>query len=96
MSLGKDGLSNSVGDVPNVGSPLQAGCPVLPRADTDMLIKVIHPLYQSSYYHLMFVGVFSYSFSFFNFLPIPLSLGLILPASCIFHDLLTYESFLYF
>lgn len=37
--LGKDSLSNSVGDVvPNIGSPLQAG--VLPRNDPDMLIKV--------------------------------------------------------
>lgn len=41
MSVVKDGLSNSVGDaVPNVGSPLQAGGPVLPRGDTDVLIKV--------------------------------------------------------
>ena len=41
MSLGKEGLANSVGDlVPNVGSPLQAGCPVLPRGDADMLLKV--------------------------------------------------------
>lgn len=40
MVLGKDGLSNSVGDVvSNVGSPLQAGCNVLPR-DPDVLIKV--------------------------------------------------------
>ena len=47
MSLGKDGLTNSAGDVvPNIGSPLQAGCPVLPRGDQDMLIKVplSHPL----------------------------------------------------
>lgn len=41
MGLVKDGLSSSVGDVvPNVGSPLQAGGPVLPRGDTEMLIKV--------------------------------------------------------
>ncbi|XP_057505079.1 transcriptional corepressor LEUNIG-like isoform X2 [Actinidia eriantha] len=41
MSLGKDGLTNSAGDVvPNIGSPLQAGCPVLPRGDQDMLIKL--------------------------------------------------------
>lgn len=41
MSMGKDGLTNSVGDVvPNIGSPLQAGCPVLPRADPEMLMKV--------------------------------------------------------
>nr|ANW12206.1 putative transcriptional corepressor LEUNIG [Olea europaea subsp. europaea] len=41
MSMGKDGLSNSVGDVvPNIGSPLQSGCPSLTRADPDMLLKV--------------------------------------------------------
>ena len=41
MLLGKDGRSNNVGDViPNVGSPMQTPCPVMPRADTDMLIKV--------------------------------------------------------
>lgn len=41
MSLGKDGLSNSVGDVvSNVGSPLPAGGHLLPRGDTDMLIKL--------------------------------------------------------
>ncbi|CAI0414875.1 unnamed protein product [Linum tenue] len=40
MSMGKDGLANSVGDVvPNVGSPLQAGGPLMGRGDTDMLIK---------------------------------------------------------
>ena len=48
MSLGKDGLTNSVGDVvPNIGSPLQA---VLPRGDPDMLIKV--PLSHSLLYAL--------------------------------------------
>lgn len=41
MGLGKDGLSNSVGDVvPNVSS-LQAGSPLIPRGDTDMLMKVL-------------------------------------------------------
>ncbi|KAH6760663.1 transcriptional corepressor LEUNIG [Perilla frutescens var. frutescens] len=41
LSMGKDGLSNSVGDVvPNIGSPLQAGCVVLPRADPEMLMKL--------------------------------------------------------
>ena len=40
-SMGKDNLSNSMGDVTNIGSSLQAGCPVLPRGDTDMLLKVI-------------------------------------------------------
>ncbi|KAJ9688537.1 hypothetical protein PVL29_014276 [Vitis rotundifolia] len=40
-SLGKDGQLNTVGDVvANVGSPMQVGCPVLPRGDTDMLIKL--------------------------------------------------------
>ncbi|KAJ6862356.1 hypothetical protein NC652_039255 [Populus alba x Populus x berolinensis] len=41
MSLGKDGLTNSVGDVvPNVGSPLQTVGPHLSRGETDMLIKL--------------------------------------------------------
>ena len=42
MSLGKDGLGGgSVGDVlPNVGSSLQPGGSLLPRGDTDMLLKV--------------------------------------------------------
>ncbi|KAF7817216.1 transcriptional corepressor LEUNIG-like isoform X1 [Senna tora] len=41
MNLSKDGLSNPVGDVvSNVGSPLQAGGPLLPRTDTDMLMKL--------------------------------------------------------
>ncbi|GAB4832926.1 hypothetical protein Ancab_006946 [Ancistrocladus abbreviatus] len=40
MGLGKDGQLNPVGEVvPNVGSPVQVGCPVLPRGETDMLIK---------------------------------------------------------
>ncbi|KAL2897758.1 Transcriptional corepressor LEUNIG [Bienertia sinuspersici] len=40
MGYGKEGLSNPVGDmVSNVGSPLQAGCPVIPRGDADMLLK---------------------------------------------------------
>lgn len=40
--MAKDGLPNSVGDVvPNVGSPLQAGSPLLPRGDsTEMIIKI--------------------------------------------------------
>lgn len=42
MNLGKDPLTNSIGDVvPNVGSPLQAASPLLARGDTDMLIKVL-------------------------------------------------------
>ncbi|KAG1346226.1 putative Transcriptional corepressor LEUNIG [Cocos nucifera] len=47
MLLGKDGQSNNVGDViPNVGSPMQTPCSVMPRADTDMLIKKIAQLQQ--------------------------------------------------
>jgi hypothetical protein len=39
MGLSKDGQLNSVSDiVPNVGSPVQVG---LPRADTEMLMKVL-------------------------------------------------------
>lgn len=41
MGIGKDGLTNSVGDVvPNVGSPLQAAS-MMARGDTDMLMKVL-------------------------------------------------------
>lgn len=41
MVLGKDGQSTIVGDViQNAGSPMQAASPVLPRTDTDLLIKV--------------------------------------------------------
>ncbi|KAG6391285.1 hypothetical protein SASPL_149038 [Salvia splendens] len=40
LSMGKDGVSNSVGDViPNIGSPMQAGGPGLPRADPEILMK---------------------------------------------------------
>ncbi|CAN8229685.1 unnamed protein product [Cochlearia groenlandica] len=47
MSLGKDGLGSSVGDVlPNVGSSLQPGGPLLPRGDTDMLLKLKMALLQ--------------------------------------------------
>lgn len=51
--MAKDGLSNSVGDVvPNVGSPLQAGSPLLPRGDnTDVILKVLITL-------LLMVSVF--------------------------------------
>ena len=42
MGFGKEGLPNSPADlVPNVGSPLQTGCPVLPRGEADMLMKVL-------------------------------------------------------
>ncbi|XP_015898191.3 transcriptional corepressor LEUNIG isoform X2 [Ziziphus jujuba] len=40
MTLGKDGQLHSVGDVSNVGSPVQVGCPVLPHENADMLIKL--------------------------------------------------------
>ncbi|XP_019057600.1 PREDICTED: transcriptional corepressor LEUNIG-like [Tarenaya hassleriana] len=40
MNLGKDGSLNSVGDVPNIGSAIQPGCPPLPRGDPEMLIKL--------------------------------------------------------
>ncbi|KAI4379764.1 hypothetical protein MLD38_006018 [Melastoma candidum] len=41
MSLNKDGLSNAVGDaMQNVGSPLSIGGSLLPRGDTEMLIKL--------------------------------------------------------
>ena len=41
VGLGKDGPLNSLGDVvPKVGSPMQVGCPMLPRGDSDMSIKV--------------------------------------------------------
>ncbi|KAK4755895.1 hypothetical protein SAY87_009652 [Trapa incisa] len=47
MGLGKDGLQNSVGDmVPNVGSPLQAGGPLLPRGDSDAALKLKAQLHQ--------------------------------------------------
>ncbi|KAH8504269.1 hypothetical protein H0E87_011800 [Populus deltoides] len=49
MSIGKDGLTNSVGDViPNGGSPLQTGGPLLSRGDTDMLmkLKILHHHHQ--------------------------------------------------
>lgn len=40
VSLGKDGQISTVGEVvSNVGSPAQVGCPVLPRGDSDMLMK---------------------------------------------------------
>ncbi|KAL0903815.1 hypothetical protein M5K25_025868 [Dendrobium thyrsiflorum] len=47
IGLGKDGMVNSVSDtIPNVGATMPAGCPGLPRADTDMLIKKIAQLQQ--------------------------------------------------
>ncbi|GKV00765.1 hypothetical protein SLEP1_g13401 [Rubroshorea leprosula] len=39
--LGKDFQLNPIGDmVPNVGSPLQVGCPVFPHGDSDMRMKL--------------------------------------------------------
>ncbi|CAH2077198.1 unnamed protein product [Thlaspi arvense] len=50
MSLGKDGLGSSVGDVlPNVGSSLQPGGPLLARGDTDMLLKLKMALMQQQH-----------------------------------------------
>uniref|UniRef100_A0A2P2LFS8 Uncharacterized protein MANES_16G063800 n=1 Tax=Rhizophora mucronata TaxID=61149 RepID=A0A2P2LFS8_RHIMU len=39
MALGKDGPFNSGDVLGSIGSPMQVGSPVLPRTDTDMLIK---------------------------------------------------------
>ncbi|GMH04614.1 hypothetical protein Nepgr_006454 [Nepenthes gracilis] len=40
LNLRKDGQLSNVGEVaPNVGSPVQVGCPILPRGEADMLIK---------------------------------------------------------
>ncbi|XP_074281011.1 transcriptional corepressor LEUNIG-like isoform X3 [Silene latifolia] len=39
VSIGKDGQLSNLGDVPNVGSPVQVGCPVLPHGDPEMLMK---------------------------------------------------------
>ena len=39
-SFGKDGQLTSVGDVTNSFSPVQVGCPVIPRTDPEMLVKV--------------------------------------------------------
>uniref|UniRef100_A0A1D1YNW2 Transcriptional corepressor LEUNIG n=1 Tax=Anthurium amnicola TaxID=1678845 RepID=A0A1D1YNW2_9ARAE len=47
MALGRENQPNPIGDVPNVGSLLPTGA-VLPRADTDMLIKKIAQLHQQS------------------------------------------------
>ncbi|XP_020681856.1 transcriptional corepressor LEUNIG-like [Dendrobium catenatum] len=47
IGLGKDSLENSITDaMPNVGSQILTGGPVLPRADTEMLIKKIAQLQQ--------------------------------------------------
>lgn len=59
--IAKDGLSNSVGDVvPSVGSPLQAGSPLLPRGDnTDMIMKVlIYPVNYISYGWFQFLFLY--------------------------------------
>lgn len=43
VSLGKDGQLNIVGEVvPNIGSPIPISCPVLPRGDSIMLMKVFN------------------------------------------------------
>ncbi|KAJ6804399.1 transcriptional corepressor LEUNIG isoform X1 [Iris pallida] len=47
MGLGKDGHSSSIVDaIPNAGSPMQSGCPVIPRPEGDMLSKKIAQLQQ--------------------------------------------------
>lgn len=47
IGIGKDGMGSSISDgIPNVGSTIPTGGPVLPRADTDMLIKKIAQLQQ--------------------------------------------------
>ncbi|KAG6489942.1 hypothetical protein ZIOFF_051224 [Zingiber officinale] len=43
--LGKDGQSNVLNDViPNVGSPMQSPSPLMPRTDSDLLMKKIAQL----------------------------------------------------
>ncbi|WOK95788.1 transcriptional corepressor LEUNIG-like isoform X2 [Canna indica] len=45
MVLGKDGQSNALNDViPNVGSPMQTPSPLIPRSDSDLLMKKIAQL----------------------------------------------------
>ncbi|KAK9706091.1 hypothetical protein RND81_07G103600 [Saponaria officinalis] len=39
VSFGNDGQLTTLGDFPNVGSPIQVGCPVFPRVDPEMLLK---------------------------------------------------------
>ncbi|KAK8936249.1 Transcriptional corepressor LEUNIG [Platanthera zijinensis] len=47
IGIGKDGMGSSISDgIPNVGSTIPTGGPVLPHADEDMLIKKIAQLQQ--------------------------------------------------
>ena len=63
--LGKDELANPVGDVvPNVGSPLQAGGFLLPRRDTDMLIKVLTLFLFPFRSYCILINFFSFSHIF--------------------------------
>ena len=49
VALGKDGPLNSLGDVfPKVGLPMQVDCPMLPRGDPDMSIKLQQQQLQQS------------------------------------------------
>lgn len=52
MSMGKDGFSNPVGDVPNLGSSM----PVIPRGDPEMLLKVPAFFFISTLLFLTFQG----------------------------------------
>lgn len=58
MSMGKEGLSNSVGDVPNLGSSM----PVIPRGDPDMLLKVQVFFILIVFYHLTSYHINSFFF----------------------------------
>lgn len=41
MGLGRDGRSNSVGDlIPSIGTRSQVGFPIMPHPDSDMFLKV--------------------------------------------------------
>nr|QEX51155.1 transcriptional corepressor LEUNIG-like isoform X1 [Cymbidium ensifolium] len=52
ITLGREAQPNTAGDViTNVGSAVPTGCPVIPRADTDMLIKKIAQLQQQQLQH---------------------------------------------
>lgn len=66
MCIGKDDPSNSIGDVmPNIGSPLHAGYPVLP-VDLEILFRCLFLVGFS-----ICIEVFTYIFyAFFLFAPV--------------------------